>query len=380
MVEKILKKAEVLVEKIENLPLNYLTIPFLITSIALLRIELEGLFICRYCGWRAPWYMYTHGASSFIFSYIAGSAILLGFVRETNPLKIFRVTTIGFVIILLPPVIDGLVFNREALYRYAWYRTGGWNIYPLWHLLFNLKNDYAAGPALKIEIWSVSLFSSMYTYLKTRNFKKTIAVFALTMSIFVIVAYQLIISTGFDLHSKIVMAFTKMKLAKILGLVVYATIFWCFYSLILITSILISRKDVKIKNKIYILCEVFLLLLPSLITAILINVSDFIDFYKKLIFIRYSVCTAFIPPIYHSIYQKISETDQKKNFYYIPLLFSVIVSVILYFLIPSHFILISLVFLLFSFFLGLFRIKEPFNAISSILLAFLNIIILFNFY
>lgn len=357
-----------LIEKIENIPLNYLFIPFLITFYSLLRIEFEALFICSRCGGIAPFYMYTHGASSFIFSYLAGSSVLLFLVRE-EPLKVLRITAIGFLIVVIPPVIDGLIFERKMLYRYAWYRESGWEIYPLHVLLLKFSSDYVASPGLKGEIWVVSLLSSLYTFFKTKKLWKTLLSFLLTMSIFVFVAYQLVILTKFSPRSPLISALARTKLMGKSGIETLTTLFWGLYSFLLLLLIFFKKRG---ENEKKIFISSFFLLTPFILGFLQLKYGDAEKFFMDLLHLKYSVSSLFLPLVYYSSRNLLSLKGSKGEIHPFILSFSIIITFILYYPLPFHLIFLSFILLTFSLLGGILHLSPSIFLASSILISLIN--------
>lgn len=183
-----------LLEKIELLPLHPALILLIISLIIFLRYFLEISLLSEIYTFHFRFYLLSHIFTSFYFAYLCGSLILILLTGE-NPLRIFRLTTLAFAIIIIPPIIDYFL-GRNSMYSYINPKN---SISYTWkNLLFNLKNDLIAGAGLKLEIWTVGILCGIYIFLKRGKILRALSGIIFEMMIFIIVSYSCLIILEID--------------------------------------------------------------------------------------------------------------------------------------------------------------------------------------
>lgn len=264
--KKLLQKLDFkIVSKLEKIPAPPWLIPLFIGMLSLLRIEFEYSVMCTTC--RKISLLYYEGVCSFLFSFLAGASIIY-YLSLQKKLNVLRLSSIGFIIILLAPLLDGLIFGRTIIYKYA-YKQGYEGFYPVYKLLFSFSNDAVAGVGLKIEIWLVSFLASFYIFIKTRRLLRFLLAIPLILGVFVFVAYQQII-THFIAQDFLIDIINFQRMG-FFGLDHYFIFLWGLYSVIIL-SIFTLREIKKNKNKnFYFIFLFFLFLIISFVITIIKN-------------------------------------------------------------------------------------------------------------
>lgn len=229
---------EKIISPLEEIPLPIYIIPFLVVLLGSLRIFLEYSFICTSC--RGITQLYWHGISSFLFNYVIGCTILY-FLTGAEKRRILRISLFGFILILLPPVFDGLLFGRNTIYKYAFFIDEEKSkLYSLSKLLFSFSNDEVAGPALKIEIWAISILSSLYILIKRRNILFFIMGIPAILSTFVFTAYQQVIHDA--ISPNFLDELIALQMMGMSGLDHYFIFVWSLYAIFAV--ILLSIREI----------------------------------------------------------------------------------------------------------------------------------------
>ncbi len=272
-----------LVKKIEDIKIPSLLLVVFLFIISFLRMYFEAVFICERCNGILPMVVYSHGIAMFFFAYISGN-VVIKYLTHYDWYKILKISFIGFLITLLPPVMDGVVFGRTTIYKYAnfFYTPEGQKMfYSVKDLLFNFSNDFVGGPALRMEFWFITFLASFYVLLKSKKMIRWLLAFALIMCIFIFVAYQQLLWHILTHEFEQWLAFLQQR--RLFTVDKFLTFLWSFYSIILLVLFFFSEfKASFFQRKLYstvILCLVgitFLSLLfynPSVVEMFLYHLK-----------------------------------------------------------------------------------------------------------
>jgi 4-hydroxybenzoate polyprenyltransferase len=105
-----------IIHTLEKPRFNILQIFLIIFSISLIRTEFENLFF----NISSTIHGYAH-AVAFYFCVFAGGILILRALTKENIIKIANIATFGFSFIIVPPIIDGLILQKNFCYDYLWH-------------------------------------------------------------------------------------------------------------------------------------------------------------------------------------------------------------------------------------------------------------------
>lgn len=187
------KKIEIFIRWIENLRIPSFVLPLTGGLWALLRMTLESALLSRE---GLSFYMFLHGISTFIFTYLSGTIFISLFCGERME-KVMRISSFGFFLLIIPPLIDGPIFHRAMIYKYADPYRPDLPSCRIFEFLFSFNDGFCAGPGIRIEMWLIFLLVSLYIFTKRVNQKKHWKSFFLSIagglcviSLFVFILYQ----------------------------------------------------------------------------------------------------------------------------------------------------------------------------------------------
>ncbi len=127
-------------------------------------------------------YIFTHfHIISYYVSVFLGGVLILKFFTKEKLIKIANLSSIGFIIILFPPLIDHFIFNVK-MYSYIPRK------FFLDALLFNHYKlvKTIGGWGLLFQLYFIVIASSLYTYYKTHSIKRVLSG-AIIMYLFIVI-------------------------------------------------------------------------------------------------------------------------------------------------------------------------------------------------
>ncbi len=170
---------------LEKERMNFIVIFFWVSIISALRAYVEA-YLFNYSYKELTYsniFTYAHIISFFICAFL-GIILIIKVLTKEKLLKMANLFSIGFLIILTPPLIDNYFF-RERTYTYIPKNKFIYAFTFQYHKIF----PSVAGYGLMIEILLLLIFTSIYIYVKTNSIKKTI------LNIFLLNTFLSIIST-----------------------------------------------------------------------------------------------------------------------------------------------------------------------------------------
>jgi len=150
--------AEAAISRIETLAVHPFILGMYLAFIVFLREVLEQLFFERYYSFD----QFTHHFFFYIMVFLAGS-LLLSLIGKLPILQTTRISSAGFFLIVMPPLIDRFISLRLEPYSYLLPHEFLKNFFTFF--LFTPK----AGLGIKVEILTILGLSSLYISLKTRS-------------------------------------------------------------------------------------------------------------------------------------------------------------------------------------------------------------------
>ena len=131
-------------------------------------------------------YFFNHAhIISFYFTVFIGGVLIVTFFSKQKLAKVANLSAIGFVMILLPPLIDAFILQDYSPYYYI---PLDMCIETILSFFMSMK-DYG-GMGLLLEMISILIFTSMYIFIKTRSLTKSIGNFICFYFFIILVATQ----------------------------------------------------------------------------------------------------------------------------------------------------------------------------------------------
>jgi len=155
--------AEQFIAKLENLPLSPPLLAFYFAFLLSLRELFEQLFFET----SFNIYRFNHHVFFFLPALLAG-ILGISWIGRIDIAKTARVVASGYVLIILPPLIDHFLFLRNQPYEYLLPREFAKNFLTLF--LFTPK----AGSGIFLEIVMIIVLASAYVFLRTRSVRRAL--------------------------------------------------------------------------------------------------------------------------------------------------------------------------------------------------------------
>lgn len=166
----ILTKTKCLIEKIENSSAGPTSLLVSILSIIFLRSFMEGM--------NDSSHFILEPIDYFVFIPLAYFAIffalfiILRLVTKQDSLKLLRIMSVFWVLILLPPILDPAIAPGTSI-EYKYLKDGGLPALTGCILTF-CSNDDVISTGIRIEVMLVMIFSAIYVYFNSKKLYKTV--------------------------------------------------------------------------------------------------------------------------------------------------------------------------------------------------------------
>ena len=155
--------------------LNLLGVFLWILLVSIIRMVLESHLFSYQRSFPDIIFWYAHTVSFFLTVFIGG-VLILKFVTKERIGKIANLASLGFTVVIFPPLFDFFIFHRSNSYFYIlrenfldaatsfFYKIGS----------FYESGPNVGGPGLLIELTGIMVATSLYVYIKTKSLHKAI--------------------------------------------------------------------------------------------------------------------------------------------------------------------------------------------------------------
>jgi 4-hydroxybenzoate polyprenyltransferase len=177
------KKFLLFLQNLENTPQTLLSYGGAFLCIIILRLTVEaslGHFSQK--SFRFIFFEFTHTFLFFLFALLLFS-FLFRFLTKESLLKVSNILLFGFLIILLPPIIDTWIFQGQDFWSFYEF-DGLLGLFWRYLTLFGDSPRIGITYGVRIEVVLMTLGSTLYTFYKTASKKKALLAFWLTYSLF----------------------------------------------------------------------------------------------------------------------------------------------------------------------------------------------------
>lgn len=150
------------IEKIENFKVSPFILTLYLASLITLRELSEQLFF------EESFNIYQFAHHFFIFVLLLSGILIISLVGKIAIIKVTKIVSLGFFIILLPPLIDRFIFLRDFPYEYV--QPGNFlkNFATFYFLTPN------AGYGIMIEIACILLMAFIYVWIRSHSFRRAL--------------------------------------------------------------------------------------------------------------------------------------------------------------------------------------------------------------
>ena len=179
------KKFLLFLQDLENTPQSLLSYGGAFLSIIILRLTIEaslGHFSQK--SFRFIFFEFTHTFLFFLFALLLFS-FLFRFLTKESLLRVSNILLFGFLIILLPPIIDTWIFRGQDFWSFYEF-DGLQGLFWRYLTLFGDSPRIGITYGVRLEVVLMTLGSTFYTFYKTRSKKLAFLAFWLTYSLFFI--------------------------------------------------------------------------------------------------------------------------------------------------------------------------------------------------
>ena len=150
--------SERIIAKVENLRINVLILTLYLSFLISFREVLEQLFFEK----SYSIHQFAHHFFFYFIVLIAG-ILVISLIGETNIIKTTLIVSSGFILIILPPLIDRFIFLRRFPYEYILPREFVKNITTFF------LSTHKSGLGIMAEIAAILILASIYVLIKSRS-------------------------------------------------------------------------------------------------------------------------------------------------------------------------------------------------------------------